>query len=272
MNAPFSDVQLTALSTGTELAQAATLYREVFGYTDPIDGLSPKLLRGLADNGGLVIGALSPAGELLGFSYGFRSQDDAGPYHYSQAAVVATSAQGQHIGRKLKYKQAELAFNQGLGRMRWAYDPLQVRNGHFNLNVLGAQGIAFHRDYYQDGDSHRIIVEWDLEAACSDSSGAEPQVSESAQEVPASSASGFAVMVPLDITRPQQPTRPGQPANPAAQQLREIEGVMAELEEGFSRGLVLRSCEAGRGQDAKYLFDLPTKFPDATRPHLIGAC
>jgi predicted GNAT superfamily acetyltransferase len=51
--------------------------------------------------------------------------------------------------------------------MRWAYDPLQARNAHFNLDVLGAAGRWFHRDLYDmedhNGRTDRVVVEWALD-------------------------------------------------------------------------------------------------------------
>ena len=48
-----------------------------------------------------------------------------------------------------------------MSRMRWTYDPAQIRNAHFNLDVLGARGRWFAPDMYGPG-TDRVVVEWDL--------------------------------------------------------------------------------------------------------------
>ena len=153
------------------LQEAAQLYREVFGYTDPAHGVNPRLLSALAANGGSVVGVLTEAGHVVAFAYGFPGVDDEGRwYHYSQAAVVAPAAQGHGLGRRLKREQARIALAHGARHMRWAYDPALGRNAHVNLDVLGARARWFRPDFYGP-DSDRLVVEWDLTDATPTTAG-----------------------------------------------------------------------------------------------------
>lgn len=156
------DVVVDHLRTGAELDEASRLYRTVFGYDGPESGLNRRLLRALADNGGAAIGARTPDGTLVAFGYGFPGWDGTRAWFYSQAVVVAPAAQGLGLGRRLKHAQREAALARGLTTMRWSFDPLYARNAHLNLDVLGAVGRWLHRDLYADGDSDRLVVEWDL--------------------------------------------------------------------------------------------------------------
>jgi predicted GNAT superfamily acetyltransferase len=155
------DVVVRELDGPSELTAAARLYRSVFGYDQPEYGVSPRLLAALRENSGSVIGALDPAGTMIGFCYGFSAVDAGELYHYSQAAVVAAEAQGLGVGRRLKQAQAETARGTGARTMRWTFDPYALRNAHFNLNVLGATGVRFLPDYY-GGGTDRVLVSWDL--------------------------------------------------------------------------------------------------------------
>ncbi|MFG1628934.1 GNAT family N-acetyltransferase [Kribbella sp. NPDC049227] len=150
-----------SLTTQDRYAEAAVLYREVFGYQHPDYGLNPRLLGALASNGGSVVGVLDESDRLVAFAYGFCGTDKRGFYHYSQSAVVAAGHQGRGLGRQLKYAQREVALGSGMTRMRWTYDPFQIRNGHFNFDVLGARGRWFAPDMYGPG-TDRVVVEWDL--------------------------------------------------------------------------------------------------------------
>jgi predicted GNAT superfamily acetyltransferase len=153
---------VVSLETAELRRQAAELYRSVFGYRDPAYGVNPRLLAGIAANGGSVVGALDRDDRLVGFAYGFLGTDGDRTFHYSQAAVVAPGLQGKGLGRRLKLAQREVALSWGTTAMRWAYDPLLTRNGHFNLDVLGARGVDFKPDLYDEPGTDRIVVEWDL--------------------------------------------------------------------------------------------------------------
>jgi predicted GNAT superfamily acetyltransferase len=154
------------LATADERLAAVRLYREVFGLTETDPTITPKLLCALQRHGGSAVGAFDDAGLLVGFTYGFVGLDGAVAYHHSQAAVVDPRLQGRGVGRELKRAQGQVALATGVEFMRWAYDPMQARNAHFNLDVLGARGRWFHRDYYgmsEDlGPSDRIVVDWAL--------------------------------------------------------------------------------------------------------------
>ncbi|MEV0286814.1 GNAT family N-acetyltransferase [Kribbella sp. NPDC050820] len=151
------------LTTAERFAEAAALYRAVFGYQDPEYALNPRLLGALVSNGGSVVGVLDEDDRLVAFAYGFCGTDRRGFYHYSQSAVVAADQQGHGLGRLLKHAQREVALSHGMTRMRWTYDPFQIRNGHFNLDVLGARGRWYAPDMYGPGGD-RVVVEWNLHA------------------------------------------------------------------------------------------------------------
>ncbi|MEW2378733.1 GNAT family N-acetyltransferase [Micromonospora sp. NPDC047812] len=146
-----------------EWTAASALYRAVFGYQGPEHAVSPRLLAALRENAGTVVGAFDGEGSLVGFCYGFTGVEHGELYHYSQAAVVDARAQGRGVGRLLKHAQAEAARRAGAHTMRWTFDPYALRNVHFNLHVLGAVGIRFLPDFYDDGGSDRVLVRWDLD-------------------------------------------------------------------------------------------------------------
>jgi predicted GNAT superfamily acetyltransferase len=163
-----SGITTRPLATTVERLAAVRLYREVFGLPGDDPAFTPKLLAALQHTGGSAVGAFDEDDRLVGFTYGFVGLDGGTPYHYSQTAAVAPTAQGRGVGRQLKRAQAEVARRAGVRTMRWAYDPLQARNAHFNLDVLGAAGRWFHRDYYDledhNGRTDRVVVEWVLGA------------------------------------------------------------------------------------------------------------
>ncbi|MFI1994005.1 GNAT family N-acetyltransferase [Actinoplanes sp. NPDC020271] len=155
-------VTVRELDGMAEWTGAAALYREVFGYTEPEWGLSPRLLAALGENAGTVIGAFTGDDMLTGFCYGFTGIEAGEVYHYSQAAVVRAGFRGAGLGRLLKYAQARAARRTGARAMRWTFDPYALRNAHFNFAVLGATGIRFLPDFYREPGTDRVLVSWDL--------------------------------------------------------------------------------------------------------------
>ena len=157
------------LTEAREFGEAARLYRRAFNYDLPQLSLNANLLSALGRNGGSSIGVRRdfPDGALVGFAYGFSAlaPKTHKPFHYSQAAVVDPSMQGHGIGRILKLRQAEVARDWGASHMRWGYNPLFARNGHFNLDSLQGVGREFVVDYYGRPHSDRVIVEWNLRDA-----------------------------------------------------------------------------------------------------------
>lgn len=153
------------LTDPSGLQEADNLYRRVFGYNDPSLSLNPNLLMSLGYHGGSSVGVFDEQGDLVGYAYGFAGMDDCGEhFHFSQAAVVAPSEQGKGLGRALKVLQAREAARTGQREMRWTFDPMLVKNAHFNFDSLGAIGIDFLPNYFDRPDSDRILVSWRLPA------------------------------------------------------------------------------------------------------------
>jgi predicted GNAT superfamily acetyltransferase len=63
----------------------------------------------------------------------------------------------------------------GITEMHWAFDPFQVRNAHFNLNVLGARAVSLERNLYGtyghgldvQNTTDRLRAVWDLTSSSS---------------------------------------------------------------------------------------------------------
>jgi predicted GNAT superfamily acetyltransferase len=244
---PPTGITTRSLSTTAERLAAVRLYRAVFGLADDDPAFTPKLLCALQHTGGSALGAFDEDDRLVGFTYGFTGIDGGTPYHYSQAAAVAAQVQGRGLGRQLKRAQAEVARRTGVATMRWAYDPLQARNAHFNLDVLGATGRWFHRDYYGMPDHHgrtdRVIVEWPLDGSAA---AAVPDLPAEAPEwgVPrtAGDVTWLAVPASVDALRGLGPERTLALRDHVADEIRALLGA----------GRVLRSCRRVDERTALY--------------------
>ena len=127
------------------------------------------LLRALADNGGLVLGAF--IGEkIVGVSYGWPVE---GKYFYSHATGVKRDAKYRGVGYALKLEQRRRVIEKyGLTLAKWTFDPLQSLNSRFNLFKLGVIARAYFINYYGEIKdeinrglgSDRVKGEWHLES------------------------------------------------------------------------------------------------------------
>lgn len=246
---PTTMATIRPLSCTAERLDAVRLYRQVFGLADTDPAINAKLLCGLQRAGGSAIGAFDAAGTLFGFVYGFVGLDGAVPYHHSQTAAVDAAVQGQGVGRRLKLAQAEVARASGVRTMRWTYDPLQARNAHFNLDVLGAVGRWFHRDYYGMRDSlgrtDRVVVDWPLDREPAIPAPVPPpDAPRWGRSVHACGSTWLAV--PTDWTRVYETD------GAAADLLRDE--VAAELDRVFADGAAMVSCRRVDSATALYRF------------------
>ena len=76
------------------------------------------------------------------------------------------------VGRKLKLFQRDEALSRDIRFVQWTFDPLELRNAHFNLNRLGAISRQYKPNLYGITSSplhrglatDRLLAEWHLDS------------------------------------------------------------------------------------------------------------
>jgi len=117
--------------------------------------------------GGQVLGAFEGA-TLVGFTLALAAVRDAKPYLHSHMTAVRPELRDRGVGRRLKLFQREDALGRGIDLVEWTFDPLDLKNAHFNLNILGAVVRRFIPNCYGVTDSplhgglptDRLVAEW----------------------------------------------------------------------------------------------------------------
>jgi predicted GNAT superfamily acetyltransferase len=135
------------------------------GYIVPI-----ATLVGANLHGGMVLGAFQPDGQAVGFSFGFLGRIEGRLCLYSQLTGVLPAFQSRGLGHAIKLAQRDLARAEGLGKIVWAFDPLQAGNAFFNLHRLGAYARRYIENMYGPRTdalnagvpTDRLIAEWDI--------------------------------------------------------------------------------------------------------------
>jgi predicted GNAT superfamily acetyltransferase len=180
----------------TELSEFETveqIQRVVWGIDDAGPIVASHLLITAQHHGGVILGAFTPASEMIGFVFGFiGTTDDAdeltapgAPYiHCSHMMGVLPEYRKQDVARMLKLAQRDAVLAQGLGLAVWTYDPLLSVNAWMNITRLGAICRQYIPNLYGELaeslnaglPTDRFEVEWWLDSPrvqrCADNTGA----------------------------------------------------------------------------------------------------
>ena len=200
MTPELAPLEFRELRTVDELGALPEFERRIWGGDSEM--VSVNVLVATVSEGGMAIGAFAidgREGPLVGAVYGFATADPHVLHSHYMAVDPAYRRQGLAI--ELKQRQRAWCVDRGLTHMRWTYDPLQLANGHLNLNRLGAVGISYHVNHYGllggiNGSlpSDRVTVMWDLHEAAPRVTGGE--VDAIAVDVPPVTADEIAASAP----------------------------------------------------------------------------
>lgn len=194
MNAAIEVRPLTAVA---EFAACVGMQSAVWGFAER--DLVPRRMFVVAHKiGGQVLGAWA-GDQLAGFSLALPGLRRGQAYWHSHMVAVAEPFRDLGLGRRLKLLQREEALKVGIELIEWTFDPLEIKNGYFNIATLGAIARAYHPDLYgltssalQAGlPTDRLTAEWWLRS---------PRVSQRAEGAPMPPAPASAqVEVPAEI-------------------------------------------------------------------------
>jgi len=132
--------------------------------------------------GGHVLGAFEsvPAASLdaldtprmVGFTLAFAGVRRGASFLHSHMTAVLKSHQNRGVGRRLKLFQRQEALKSGIRVVQWTFDPLELKNAHFNLTRLGAVVRSYIPNCYGITESplhaglptDRLLAEWHLDS------------------------------------------------------------------------------------------------------------
>lgn len=123
------------------------------------------------ETGGQTLGAF--AGErMVGFTLGLAGFHDGRPIIHSHMTAVLPGFRDRGAGRMLKLAQREDALARGIHLVEWTFDPLELKNAHFNINRLGAVARRYLPNCYGITGSplhaglptDRLMAEWYLDS------------------------------------------------------------------------------------------------------------
>src|SRR6266581_3508242 len=226
-----------------EFQRCVDLQREIWGEAD-LEVEPATMFVVAAHTGGQVLGAFD-GDRMVGYTLAVVGLRDGVPYLHSHMTGVQSDYRDRGVGRMLKLFQRDEALSRGIRLIEWTFDPLELRNAHFNLNRLGAicreylpnlYGVTtspLHRGLATD----RLLVEWRLDSARV--VGAIKNLVKDPEEATAS------IELPAELEQWQKENAP------------EIQKVQARMREEFTKwfakGYAAIGLRTGRGNPAYFL-------------------
>ncbi|MBS1257861.1 MAG: hypothetical protein MAG551_00914 [Candidatus Scalindua arabica] len=155
------------LRTVKELEPCETLQEAVWKFSKA-DIIPSRFMRIVCKHGGFAMGAFD--GDLMiGFLFGVAAIHYGRPSQHSHMMAVLPEYRDHNIGFRLKKAQREEALSRNIDLITWAFDPLQSRNAHLNINKLGIIACSYDINLYGEETSSklhsglgtdRLLAEW----------------------------------------------------------------------------------------------------------------
>ena len=163
-------VTIEKCGTLEEFQACVELQREVWGEADlEIEPVTMFVVASIT--GGQILGAFA-GDEMVGYTLAVAGFRRGTVYLHSHQTAVSTAYRNQGIGRMLKLFQRDEALARGIRLVEWTFDPLELKNAHFNLNRLGAICRRYLPNLYgvttsplhRGIETDRLVAEWQLDS------------------------------------------------------------------------------------------------------------
>lgn len=159
-------IHIRTLETAEEMKVCVELQQQIWGYSE-IDTVPDQICIVAKKTGGHVLAAYDGE-QAVGFALAFAAMREGLTYLHSHMVGVVESHQNKGVGRLLKLAQREDALERGINLIEWTFDPLQLKNAHFNIERLGAIVCHYIPNLYGRTSSplhaglptDRLVAEW----------------------------------------------------------------------------------------------------------------
>src|SRR5580704_9845796 len=166
-----ADIVIRKCERLEEYHRCVDLQREIWGEAE-LEVEPATMFVVAAHTGGQVLGAFD-GDKLVGYTLAVVGLRGATPYFHSHMTGVQSEYRDRGVGRMLKLFQRDEALGRGIRLIEWTFDPLELRNAHFNLNRLGAICREYQPNLYGMTTSplhrglatDRLLAEWHLDSA-----------------------------------------------------------------------------------------------------------
>jgi predicted GNAT superfamily acetyltransferase len=160
-------IRIRELSNEPELREAVALQKTIWGFEDA-DLLPFRMFVVATKIGGQLLGAFE-GDRMIAFCVSIPGLKKGGKvYLHSHMLGVLPEYRNAGVGRKLKLRQRDDALAREIDLIEWTFDPLDVKNAHFNIERIGAIVRRYARNQYGVSSSalhgglptDRLVAEW----------------------------------------------------------------------------------------------------------------
>jgi|GraSoi2013_100cm_1033763.scaffolds.fasta_scaffold02090_5 predicted GNAT superfamily acetyltransferase len=153
-----------------EFQGCVELQREIWGEADlEIEPVTMFVVASLT--GGQVLGAFDGE-KMVGYTLAVMGLRQGAAYLHSHQTGVSAAYRDRGVGKMLKLFQRDEALGRGIRLVEWTFDPLEIKNAHFNLNRLGAICRRYIPNLYgvttsplhRGIETDRLVAEWWLDS------------------------------------------------------------------------------------------------------------
>ena len=145
------------------------IQREVW-HSQDVDVVPTPLLLAAQRTGGIVLGAYSSLGELVGFVFSIMGSSGRVAIQYSYMLAVRVAYRNFDVGFKLKEAQRKESLKRKISLIASSFDPMQPLNAYFALGKLGASADTYEENFCGETTSllerglptDRILASWNL--------------------------------------------------------------------------------------------------------------
>src|SRR6204780_3451659 len=121
--------------------------------------------------GGQILGAFDGE-KMIGMTLALAGTRAGKPFLHSHMTAVLPEYQNLGVGRRLKFFQRQDALKRDIRLIEWTFDPLELKNAHFNFVRLGAIARRYIPNCYGVTESplhaglptDRLVAEWWLDS------------------------------------------------------------------------------------------------------------
>jgi predicted GNAT superfamily acetyltransferase len=166
-----TDIMIRPPKDVGDMSVCVELQRRIWGYTE-LDTVPEQMFVVAKESGGQVLVAYDRE-QAIGFALAYAGAHLGAVHLHSHMVGVVPEYQDQGVGRLLKYAQRDEAIERGIDLIEWTFDPLQLKNAHFNLARLGAIVRRYIPNCYGRTSSplhaglptDRLVAEWWLRSS-----------------------------------------------------------------------------------------------------------
>src|SRR5580692_2257780 len=159
-------IRIRTIEDAQEMSVCVDLQQRIWGYA-PLDTVPDQTFIVARKTGGQVMTAYD-GNTPVGFALAFAAMREGLTYLHSHMVGVVEKYQNRGVGRLLKLAQREDALERGINLIEWTFDPLQLKNAHFNIERLGAIVRHYIPNLYGRTSSplhaglptDRLVAEW----------------------------------------------------------------------------------------------------------------